>query len=68
MSMLSDIKSTLSQKKFRDKLSIEERAELLVQITNDLEWDEYDELSSQGINKAIEDLKETDEEMKRNNI
>jgi hypothetical protein len=59
MSQLADIKSTLSDKWLRDKLTIHERAKLLVGITEDLEWGTYE---PGGIDTAIEELDKTDAE------
>lgn len=42
MSMLNDIQTTLSQELICNKLTLEERAFLLCEITESLEWDTYD--------------------------
>ena len=66
MSFATDLKSTLSQKWLREKLTLKERAELLWKITTDLEWDTYEKEDEQGnylgkdIDKAMEDLSKTD--------
>jgi hypothetical protein len=71
MSFIADLKSTLSQKWLREKLTINERAELLYEITTDLDSDRYEKIDSDGcymgkdIEKAIEDLKKSDEEDNR---
>ena len=68
MSQIADIRSTLSSKKYRDKLTLEERAELLWELTEDLDWDTYELRGESGcymgsnIHKAMEDLKRTDDE------
>mgnify|MGYP003642465285 CR=1 FL=1 len=64
MSFTADLKSTLSQKWLREKLTLEERAELLWEITTDLDYDTYEKEDEQGnylgkdIEKAMEDLSE----------
>ena len=71
MSFATDLKSTLSQKWLREKLTLKERAELLWKITTDLEWDTYEKEDEQGnylgkdIDKAMEDLSKTDKEDER---
>jgi len=71
MSFIADLKSTLSQKWLREKLTINERAELLYEITTDLDSDIYEKNDADGsylgkdIKKAIEDLKIYDEEDNR---
>lgn len=66
MSFLSDIKSTFSQKWLNEKLTLKERAELLVEITESLDWDTYDKKDEQGgylgrdIDKAMNDLTQYD--------
>jgi hypothetical protein len=68
MSKIADIRSTLSGKKIREKLTLEERAELLWELTEDLDWDTYSRFGESGcylgsdIPKAMEDLKRTDDE------
>lgn len=68
MSFEADLRSTLSQKWLRDKLSLRERAELLCEITTDLDWSTYEKEDDQGkylgldIDKAMEHLKKTDKE------
>lgn len=71
MSFSADLKSTLSQKWLREKLTLRERAELLWEITTDLDWDTYEKEDEQGnylgkdIDKAMEDLSKTDKEDER---
>lgn len=71
MSFAADLKSTLSQKWLREKLTLKERAELLWEITTDLDWDTYEKEDEQGnylgkdIDKAMEDLSKTDKEDER---
>jgi len=71
MSFAADLKSILSQKWLREKLTLEERAELLSEITTDLDWDNYEKEDEQGnylgkdIEKAMEDLSKTDKEDER---
>ena len=71
MSFASDLKSTLSRKWLRKKLTLKERAELLCEITIDLGWDTYEKEDEQGnylgknIDKAMEDLSKTDKEDER---
>ena len=66
MSFESDLRSVLSQKWLRGKLTIEERAELLWDITTDLDSKTYEKEDSEGnylgkdIDKAISDLRETE--------
>jgi len=68
MSFAADLKSILSQKWLREKLTLRERAELLYEITTDLDWDTYEKEDEQGnylgkdIDKAMEDLAKTDKE------
>lgn len=68
MSFAADLMSTLSQKWLRDKLTLRERAELLCEITTDLDWTTYEKEDDQGkylgldIDKAMEHLKKTDKE------
>ena len=62
MSFAADFLSTLSQKWLREKLTLKERAELLWEITTDLDYDTYEKEDEQGnylgkdIDKAMEDL------------
>ena len=71
MSFAADLKSRLSQKWLREKLTLKERAELLWEITTDLDWDTYEKEDEQGnylgkdIDKAMEDLSKTDKEDER---
>ena len=71
MSFAADLKSTLSQKWLREKLTLKERAELLWEITTDLDWDTYEKDDAYGkylgkdIEKAMEDLNNTDKEDER---
>jgi hypothetical protein len=71
MSFTTDLKITLSQKWLRDKLTLEERAELLWEITTDLDWDTYEKEDEQGnylgkdIEKAMEDLSKEEKINKR---
>ena len=71
MSFAADLKSTLSQKWLREKLTLKERAELLWEITTDLDWDTYEKEDADGkylgkdIEKAMEDLNNTDKEDER---
>ena len=71
MSFTADLKSTLSQKWLREKLTLKERAELLWEITTDLDWDTYEKEDEQGnylgkdIDKAMEDLSKTDKQDER---
>lgn len=71
MSFAADLKSILSQKWLREKLTLKERAELLWEITTDLDWDTYEKEDEQGnylgkdIEKAMEDLSKTDKEDER---
>lgn len=66
--LAADLRSTLSQKWLREKLTLRERAELLWEITTDLDWDTYEKEDEQGkylgkhIDKAMEDLEKTDKE------
>jgi len=66
--MLSDIRYNLSTDILKSKLSIEERAELLCDITGILGWDCYDKVDSNGnwvgndIDKAVKDLQFIDNE------
>ena len=68
MSFAADLKSTLSQKWLREKLTLKERAELLWEITTDLDWDTYEKEDDEGnylgkdLDKAMEDLARTDKE------
>ena len=68
MSFAADLKSIFSQKWLREKLTLRERAELLYEITTDLDWDTYEKEDEQGnylgkdIDKAMEDLAKTDKE------
>jgi len=41
MGMLNDIISSLSSKTIRTKLTLKERADLLIEIVNDLEWESF---------------------------
>ena len=69
MSFAADLKNILSQKWLREKLTLRERAELLCEITIDLDWDTYEKEDEQGnylgkdIDKAMEDLAKTDKEI-----
>ena len=71
MSFTADLKRTLSQKWLREKLTLKERAELLWEITTDLDWDTYEKEDEDGkylgkdIEKAMEDLNNTDKEDER---
>jgi hypothetical protein len=71
MSFAADLKSTLSQEWLREKLTLEERAGLLWEISTDLDWDTYEKEDEQGnylgkdIEKAMEDLSKTDKEDER---
>jgi hypothetical protein len=71
MSLAADLKSTLSQKWLREKLTLKERAELLWEITTDLDWDTYEKEDDDGnylgkdLDKAMEDLAETDKQDER---
>lgn len=71
MGFTADLKSNLSKKWLREKLSLRERAELLWEITTDLDLDTYEKKDEQGnylgkdIDKAMEDLTETDKEDER---
>ena len=71
MSFAADLKSTLSQKWLREKLTLKERAELLWEITTDLDWDTYEKEDDEGnylgkdLDKAMEDLARTDKEDER---
>ena len=53
------------------KTNFKERAELLWEITTDLDWDTYEKEDEQGnylgkdIDKAMEDLSKTDKEDER---
>ena len=73
MSFAADLMSTLSQKWLRDKLTLRERAELLCEITTDLDWTTYEKEDDQGnylgldIDKAMEHLKKTDKEDENTN-
>jgi hypothetical protein len=66
MSFAADLKSTLSQEWLREKLTLRERAELLWEISTDLDWDTYEKEDEDGnylgkdIEKAMEDLNSTD--------
>ncbi len=74
MSFAADLKSTLSQKWLREKLTLKERAELLWEITTDLDLDTYEKEDEQGnylgkdIDKAMEDLSKTDKEDERHHL
>ena len=71
MSFAADLKSTLSQKWLREKLTLKERAELLWEITTDLDYDTYEKEDDEGnylgkdLDKAMEDLARTDKEDER---
>jgi len=41
MGMLNDIISSLSSKTIRTKLTLKGRADLLIEIVNDLEWESF---------------------------
>lgn len=62
MSFLSDIEYTFSQKWLREKLTLKERAELLCEITESLDWETYDKKDKQGsyigkdIDRAMKNL------------
>ena len=70
MSMLADIRYDLSTDILKSKLSIEERAQVLCDITQSLGWDSYDLLDTNGgwcgVNreKAVKDLTQIDNEKK----
>ena len=63
MSFNSRLKTLLTQDWLREKLTLEERAELLYEITTDLDNDTYEKEDEFGnylgrdIEKAMEDLK-----------
>jgi hypothetical protein len=68
MSFVSDLKCTLSQKWLREKLTLEERAELLLDISTELDIDDYEKEDAEGnylgkdIDKAMEDLSNYDKQ------
>lgn len=62
MSMLSDIKYTLSSEWLRNKLTLEERAQLLIDLTIELNWDVYENKNGEELlDEAINDMKEVDD-------
>ena len=63
MSQLAVIQSCLSQKNIRTKLSLDERALLLIDITRALEWDTYENEEEIDLDKAKLDLGKTDAEL-----
>ena len=67
MSVLKDIQGNLSQSFIRSKLSIEERAQLLIDITDSIGWDTYiDKSGKENLNKAMLDLKLVEKEFIEN--
>lgn len=63
MSMLADIQSTLSEQTIREKLTLEERAKLLIDIINCLQWTVYEmDNGEDDLYKAMIDLSFTDKE------
>ena len=69
MSQLSDIKFTLSSNILRAKLTLHERAQLLCEILEDLDYNTYDIYGENGsfvgynLNKAKKDLCDIDNEI-----
>jgi hypothetical protein len=67
MSVLKEIQGNLSQSFIRSKLSIEERAQLLIDITDSIGWDTYiDKSGKENLNKAKLDLKLAEKEFIKN--
>lgn len=70
MSMLADIQYNLSTDELKSKLTLHERAYLLCDITDSLQWDSYNKYDSEGnficvdIAQAILDLQRIDNEKK----
>jgi hypothetical protein len=68
MSFVSDLKCILSQKWLREKLTLEERVELLWDISTELDIDDYEKKDADGnylgkdIDKAMEDLSAYDKQ------
>jgi len=60
--MYADIVGTLSNKWLREKLTIEERVKLLIEITEDLEWGKFDSFSEEDKIEARKDLQRCDDE------
>ena len=63
MSQAADVKLSLNQEFMREKLSVEERGQLLFDLDQDLEWDNYDSLQ-----EAIEDVKRAEKQAKKDGM
>jgi len=48
MSQISDIRHTLSQDWIKKKLTLDERAQILCEIVEDLSWDKYTKYDDDG--------------------
>ena len=74
MGMLNDIISSLSSKTIRTKLTLKGRADLLIEIVNDLEWESFavEDKNGNWLNdddiKAMEYLSANDDLLNKNKL